>query len=1095
MIKHKTISPTVEPQFDRTPHPRMDSSSLPTLEDGEIRLFSFFAPSIPADQTYKITVTQSVTPNTIIVPDFLPQEFTIFAPRVKLEKGDIHSVFPPPHHAAIGNILPHIIFNDPHIPWEREAFPTTLKETRIPWLAVIPFELEELRLTDEQLAVGGLFKQTGVMHQSATMTLRMTAGDAAAAADPAVKLPFPRPPDSKNGGIAVDTMLDMIFVDPHLAYALLGAERTKDTAFKKTPDLDKYSYFSHVRQVDDSLYSVLFSHRTGPCNIDKPKPIVVHLVALDGLGDIELMDPDSGDAKLPGNKVGFISLHSWTYTCNPPQGPDIGAAMSNLGAQAQQMFCLPKVEACPPNTTSEIHTAMNDRLEAGYTLVRHRLPTGELTVAFYRSPLTPVPVAQINPPDWPTQSNFGTDYQILDRVTGVMDISYSVAFQLGKALALADAAFHTCLARVRVTLYEAAHRSAENAVYKANDRYWDIRDVVGADAMNQMYYCHRQLRDGPADGSLKWPRRWVKGRLDDDTPKEALRDNVKAMYAGSHLSSAAETLGDLSDLPYSTDFEYIVTWLQNSLTLSTIPFHYLIPDPSMLPQESIRHFHIDPIWFDCFIDGALSLANHLDGNDDRIRQAIKTAFNKFLATQTDPKSKSPDVLFPQVARAGFFIRSKVIEAFPDIRLTAEWPPHVKHPASAQSEVDIRDVDKGLVYCLLDRLPEDSALASITITQPPHQQCFSIGVSSDSGSLILDLEIKKMPKPNPDSGKWESFEPLHWTQKNLATPQIYDWDTRVILVKSLRDVMEAQLKTLLGYGDQWQLTSAVMGLQLNDDIHELRIVNQKAAKADENWAQTIRKLVVSNEVNANPPLKLPHTDRGREYLIHSTYQVIWRQCISREYRLTCDVRSVDTPLGKAPPKNNDRLLAFLPNAPHLRLHSGTPAFFQREIKNLPSAAAQFSTKVYPRKIYVSANTNFLSDIIFSIQRTSLKDPPPLWLTALCVTIPVGPDATTSFTKAYQGRGAKMLSNQRFHTFITNAKDKDKPGEMVITLLPRVKGAGVLLDKILQLSFQLMDVEVGQAEKVHIKLMERYSDKEHDGTISECTTSVEIAVKPM
>lgn len=840
----------------------MDSSALPTLEEGEMRLFSFYAPSIPADQTYEITVKQSVAPNNIVVPDSLPQGFTIFAPRVGLEKGDIHSVFPPPHHAAIGNILPHIIFNDPHLPWEREAFPTALRETRIPWLAVIPFEPEELRLTDEQLAVGGLFKQKEVMHQSATMALRMTAGDAADAADTAVKLPFPRPPDGKQGGIAVDTVLDMIFVDPHLAYALLGAERTKGTAFEKTPDLDKYSYFSHVRQVYGCLYSVLFSHRTGPCNIDGPKPIVVHLVALDGLGDIELMDPDSSDAKPPGNKVGFISLHSWTYTCNPPSGPDIGAAMSNLGAQAQKMFCLPKVEACPPGTTPEIYAAMNDRLEAGYTLVRHRLPTGEPTVAFYRSPLTPVPVAQINPPDWPAQSNFGTDYQILDRVTGVMDISYSVAFQLGKALALANAPFHTCLARVRATLHEAAHQSAENDVYKANDRYWDTGDVVGADAMNQMFYCHRQLREGPADGSLKWPRRWVKERLDDDESKKDLRDKVKEMYAGSHLSREAETLGDMSDLPYSTDFEYIVSWLQESLTLSAVPLHYLIPDPSMLPQESIRHFHIDPIWLDCFIDGALSLANHLDGNDDGIRQAIKTAFNEFLAAKTDPKSEGPDVLFPQVARAGFFIRSKVIEAFPDICLTAEWPPHVKHPASAQSEVDICFVDKELVYCLLDRLPGDPALASITITQPPHQQCFSIGISSDNGSLILDLEIKKMPKPNPESGKWESFEPLKSTQIDPETPQIYDWDTRVILVKSLRDEMEKQLKTLTGYGDQWQLTSAVMGLQLNDDIHELRIVNQKAAKSDEAWVQTIRKLVVSNEANPNPPLKLPGIDRGR-----------------------------------------------------------------------------------------------------------------------------------------------------------------------------------------------------------------------------------------
>lgn len=877
--------PLPPPPPPRDDPPEIAADSGPALSVGELRLFSFYAPSILSGPTYQIQAAQTLTASlAITIPAPSPQKFTIFAPHAKLEPGDIHSVFPAPGHSALSRTLPHVVFTNPYIPWERGA--SSASKSRIPWLAVIAFDPAELCLTAAQLGIGGLFAQTAALQQSATMAVRISAG-AAAAGSKSVTLPFPTPSVDTQDGIAVDTMLDMVFVDAKLAYALLGAE---DTPFQKYPDLNKYQYLAHAREVSDGgggrpiggIYSVVLSHRTGPWDITAPATVVVHLVGLAGIPSIELTDPTSAAAQLADTKLGLISLHSWSYTCVPSGGPDIVAAMTTLGAQSEQLFRAPTISVCPPGAIPVVFAAMNARLDAGYVLLRHRLPTGEPTVAFYRSPLTPLPVPQIPPPAWPAQSNFGTDYQILDRSMGVMDISYSAAFQLGKALAIADAPFHACLARVRGALYESAHGAAAKEVYRANDRYWDVADVVGPDAMNEMGHCQEQLRRGPAVGDIKWARRWAKVRLDDEETKQEMEGKVKAQLVGSHLAKEMEKLAGTKppappppppetpavpsqialptitqrhppSEPYSTDWATIVKWLMDCLLLSNIPAHYLIPDPSFLPPESLRFFHIDPIWLDCMIDGALSLANHLDGVDDLIRQAIKSAFNRHLSTPLHPGT----ALRPQTARCGFFIRSRVIAAYTDMQVRATWPSNVNRPAEALDVVWCGRLDTDLLCCLLDRLPDDLALACISITPPPHQQSFTLGDSFGVLPPVVSLQVKKLPAPDPTTGAWDAFPALTW---GAADSQVYDWDTRSIRVKALCGAVAEKLSSLPGYGTEWDLGSAVMGLLLNDDVHSLDIVNQKAAEGGE-WVQDIRRLSVGPPEETAPDVDLRVGRRG------------------------------------------------------------------------------------------------------------------------------------------------------------------------------------------------------------------------------------------
>src|SRR5687768_41213 len=53
--------------------------------------------------------------------------------------------------------------------------------------------------------------------------------------------------------------------------------------------------------------------------------------------------------------------------------------------------------------------------------------------------------------------------------------------------------------------------------------------------------------------------------------------------------------------PYATAF------LAHLRLLVGLPFEYLVPDTAMLPDESIRFFHLDRSWTDRVVDGVLAV--------------------------------------------------------------------------------------------------------------------------------------------------------------------------------------------------------------------------------------------------------------------------------------------------------------------------------------------------------------------------------------------------------------------------------------------------------------------------------------------------------
>jgi len=110
--------------------------------------------------------------------------------------------------------------------------------------------------------------------------------------------------------------------------------------------------------------------------------------------------------------------------------------------------------------------------------------------------------------------------------------------------------------------------------------------------------------------------------------------------------------------------------------LRRVPFQYLVPDPSLLPPESVRFFHVDRSWVDRLIDGAVSAALVGSGDqeeaaemarvarralDDREKVPRNTYRFQSAAFTGSSRSRSRDTL-PEIS--GMLMRSAVVRRWP-----------------------------------------------------------------------------------------------------------------------------------------------------------------------------------------------------------------------------------------------------------------------------------------------------------------------------------------------------------------------------------------------------------------------------------------------
>ncbi|KAH7320600.1 hypothetical protein B0I35DRAFT_351271 [Stachybotrys elegans] len=880
----------------------------PALAPGEARFSSYYLPSLPAGE-YSLAIDQTITTPTKDPPknaEPAKRKIEVLAPEWALSaasNGDsettnasdqeaavVLSVFPASGQVAPSfRTLPHMVLRDAQLPWVRSVSEqTTDKNNSIPWFALIVFSADELEL--EEADRKDYFSAAGASINE-TLSWDVTV--------------------DQIGGIKAEGLVNII-PDPLLpdiqAKTKTSLIPVKTDVFKKlfppkanhtTFDVEPYRFMSHVRTVptegtlsagivadndhDPKLagtqtLSVIISHRLGPTNVQVPTPVLAHLVSLQGIDGTDV-------GVINGKKhVLMTSLFSWTYTALPPGAPDVVSMLQYLGSEGKGLAVLrtdmdkdnnPKAKDAPSKPTVE--ELVTKRQKDGYNLVRHRVITGEQTAAMYRGPLTPTRVPYPLHEKVSFQSNFGTDLQILDPNLGMMDISYASAWQLGKTLAMADPAFTAALSRLRMLVHREAlekERQKKNphiSYAPKKELKSDMVDIVKAlNGINDTVH-----QKGTAFSTNRWRRRdpllppqsatqqgssatCVEQGPGDDL-MSLLSEHIYPQmpeHALFHMLDNADTPDgkgpyNYHTIPSNTDYAVIQEWVLDRLHLSGIPAHYYLPDPTYVPEETLRFFHVDFNWMDALIDGALSLANHLASSpeEDYCRSSLKAALTQYFRHPTI------DDYCQQNPAYGFILRSKLLVQFPDLAVKAEFSKESVHSNEDWDKVKPkapilvqRRLGPDMMLVLMDREPPN--LSGITFTLPAHQQTFIAAFG------LTETEVKLQCKriyatgadaPLPESDPEKRKVLLDLPKNPLPTDKLFDWDARTLRIEEYARFTHDNLKQQMP--EEYKApcpTSAVFSLQLNEPIYTLSVTAEKPKLPQEATREELDSWMILHE---------------------------------------------------------------------------------------------------------------------------------------------------------------------------------------------------------------------------------------------------------
>ncbi|KAM7183887.1 hypothetical protein V8F20_012448 [Naviculisporaceae sp. PSN 640] len=1076
--------------FLRTPPPRragdVKEDPEPTdLKTGYELLHSYYSPGLPANSEQPVNI---INIKQIIEPDSATplklesnQEFVVIAPQFSLPAGDIHSVYPPPGSSASAAILPHVVFNNPHLPWEREVIqPDKEKDpgrNRTPWMALMAFTADEITLDPSDLA-GDNRIFTSDVTQSDSLAITQTLGSLSQIKPENAKSQLP-------AGYDPTITANFVFMKPDVFtdFFTVGPGQGGVPLPQTQPDLSMYRFLAHSRAIntkgmanaglqDDGIYSVIVSRRCGVWNNKTPVPIYVHLVSID---EAELLTPwPMSDTK----HVALCSLYSWTYRCDPPESVDIADALKELAGTKDMLGPSPALyNDWMDDPEDPVKQALGLRLRDGFTMTRYLVQSGEETAGFYRGPCVPRAVQRPLTSLFPRQSTYSSDLQILDRTLGIMDVTYSTAWQLGRTLGLADQAFFTALGRLRTAIYTVALDNAKKALLGSAHR-------TATDVVANLSASFKKLESLTTDHDTSPEQRWNRSASTGSVDLSLWSPDMQAAFA----KAAQDAAFDFAQSPdkgfynelnraNSPDYAVVLKWILDRRFLFGIPAHYLISDPSFLPKESLRYFQIDQNWVDALVDGALSLANHIEQDNDVVRKAINDAINAYIAT-ADPVLGYK----PQIPVFGFFLRSDIVTQFPDLHVDI---PFTTTASSKAPLVRHENIDQGVMLVLLDRLPGDTELTQMTLTQPPHQQRFAaastVGIEPGANPPVLTPEFEVQHKsiftvadPPPDVMKQQCGPPYFEYQGKTYDNAVFDFESRMVHIDNFASHVFSNLKENMaaGYFTDTCATAAMMAIQLNDPVYSITIDFPGVLPPPNSPGST-----VPSDIQA---CAHSGTVQMVERKTRSSVSAMYQEWIASRKALTASNLSCAQPGASS----------AVPSTPAQTSHTRRPIQRPPHFKRIPSIEApqlqlptdpstplpvfaetpQFDYGVWSIGSISGGNNHppvptrsgIAQDLVISIvlppdQRTIGA----FVLMEIDVVIPYGPrdnpaQRTNLFT-SYTGPGPVMLSNLRFNVQAVFQKHPDGP-VMLLKIIPRLVEGTVPVQVIDEISVLLPRVEV-------------------------------------
>ncbi|HTF02380.1 MAG TPA: hypothetical protein VK826_00080 [Bacteroidia bacterium] len=639
------------------------------------------------------------------IPLNAEQEFIVSAPQFSLPPGAVAAQFPPDSSSgAYRDVLPHIVLEDPLLPWERK-FDSKLRNR--PWLALLVFTDEELNGA-EDVATRSAITTVDSFLQPQTGVLKTSV--------------------AREADIPGDTPCSFIRV-PVKTFSEL------------VPLVDELELLAHCRKVNmedkaensgDGFFSVVVANRFPATDDKKPKKNIVHLVSLEGLSSWLTAKPDFKDY----TEVALVSLASWTFSVLPANHEDfrglVNRLVQSVNAEGQSLLRLP----FKANSNGDASTLK--RVEEGFIPLVYHTRTGEETPAWYRGPFVPVAPAVLKK----EQPFLTADSALIyDKSQGVFDLSLSSAWTLGRATALADKNFSQHLYELR----RKAHRTTDLMLHRQSSSYFS------SDESSIDHAAQNEFEKIMGDHFLKQIGEHVSVAEKTGVEKKKTVAASKPAVQLSAFLENKQVQQRITTLVDETDKE-VSQWLARLSLLYPVPFNYLVPDEKMLSEESLRFFYIDANWIGALIDGALSIG--LESSRDtklhtlihgtlQKNAMIKAAswraglLGKTVSTTDEPRQASPV--------CGLLLRSALVSGWPGLAVRA-----LNNNGTPVNTLRLERISSGVLLCLFDAVPD-----YFEIAEPYEGLRFG---TDDDGSIPLrnftppakpgDPEIGEQLKGNP-----------------------------------------------------------------------------------------------------------------------------------------------------------------------------------------------------------------------------------------------------------------------------------------------------------------------------------------------------------
>lgn len=704
---------------------------MSNTQSGKIIFVQNYAPRLTVGD-YEINAQVNISSQNPGIPinsdnQFKEQKkFFVSGERFNINISEIDSVCPPENSEGnFEDTLPHLVFSNLNLPWLRhvegkEKYQHQINlsnNDKIPWIALLLFSEDDPAPSPKTIKLKELSKTQ----------------DKKIWFPPNFALEFGEKPEDECQIIDVPINL-----------------------FKKiAPSLSDLRWLAHGRivNVDNKIqnkgathsgkYSVIIGNRLPSNSPEKSIESKVHVVLLEGYAEIL-----ANHAALDGfHSVRLVSIKNWRFSCKPAQDYSFSSLIDNLDKGKDQNAIF-RYHA--PRDSSEKETEKWRQLfDLGYVPMQFKMRQGYDGISFYRSPLvsSEIPLylksnmlnKDITAQEYVKNSISNQDelYRF-DPVLKIYDLSYASAWQIGQLLALQNKTFSKSLYNLKRQLSQKEIKLAEGKVLKS---------VFGKELSSQSigHTLNGLASDFKTENHVKAPTvEPIKAKNPFQREKPLIRQTATI------------------ELPHA-----IMKFAEDLKRLEYIPFHYLVPDLSMLPMESIRFFQIDPNWIAAVLEGAMSLGEFMVDRQ----------------TMAKPEESS-------YKRYGFLIRSSVLVHWPGLEIFVNPKNKDKNPKEGQFTKFLR----------LERLAPDIA---ICIAEKPIKRILfrepgeglHFGLDMDAG----ENDYKKIIKDKDGVGIKENFKSK---------------EHRTIKIADLADAYKAKISDLNTGDFGYQMVQGVETVQYN-----------------------------------------------------------------------------------------------------------------------------------------------------------------------------------------------------------------------------------------------------------------------------------------